>query len=164
MRVIDFTYGIMLAQATRWLLGHPVSASLSRFLPWLELLGVVAVAVVASVVDGNSSTWATWLILPLILPVFTMAAVLNDRGPIHRLMSLKWLHRARAISFEIYMLHLLVMATLKLTLDALGITVSQWQWVLLAITASIIVAAIAHSAMMMFINRIATALKRNTKT
>lgn len=144
-RLIDFTYGVLIAQLVKYLIASGRGKKLSPVLPWIECLLVVAVVGTACVVDGNSSTWAAWVLIFFVLPTFTLAAHYNPRGPVHRVMSMRWLYKARNFSFELYMLYLIVMAVTKIVLEHLGITLPSTALVALFIILSIFTAIIVHN-------------------
>ncbi len=147
MRLIDFTYGVLIAQMVKHMVSSGRGKALAAWLPCFEAVLVAAVVATACIVDGNSSTWAAWALIFFVLPAFTLAAIYNPNGPVHRAMSATWLYKARNFSFELYMLHLIVMAFVDNGLARIGIAIPGWQLVTLYIVLSIITAIAVHAAL-----------------
>ncbi|MDO4511216.1 MAG: acyltransferase [Bacteroidales bacterium] len=108
-RVVDFLLGVLLCQLVPQLKDSSVVRRLvCSAAPVLEVI-IVVVSVAACVwLDHHCAVMVAWIIISAMLLLATLEQYHGVKGLVFRLLSLRWLVRLGQVSFEIYMIHMIV--------------------------------------------------------
>ncbi len=146
LRAIDFSLGILLCRFFLSRRSQCIAARVASLSVWrataVEMLGVAAVAV-AWLLYGDMPkslrcACLFWLVMPFV--VYVLAVTDKGRGLLSRLMRLPLLTRLGGVSFEIYLVHLIMMRVSYHALHAVCGEVGEGLVFVTAFLASVITA------------------------
>ena len=162
LRCIDFSLGIILFRFFRSQRSQHIAKRMAALGTWsatgIEMLAVVALFITwllyRELPDGVRCASLFWPVMPFVIYILAIAD--GGRGLMSRIMRLPWLMRLGSVSFEIYLIHIIIM---RCTQHAMHAVCGEPNAVVLFTTAFVISAAAAFALQRWFVEPVYNAAR-----
>lgn len=166
LRCIDFSLGIVLFRFFRSQRSHRIAERMAKLGTWratgVEMLAAVTLIIAwllyRELPDGMRCASLFWPVMPFVIYVLAIAD--GAHGLISRLMRQPWLMRLGSVSFEIYLIHIIIM---RCTQHAMHAVCGEPNAVVLFATAFAISTAAAFALQRWFVEPVYNAARNAGK-